>query len=587
MNPLELEKAQYLKGLVNELNQAKRGEKGSIVERACEYLCCSKDKLYKQLSQFGYQEERKARADKGQIGISRNDAQILSGLIRHSSRDTGKVLMSVEQAVDIAYANDRIGEMYSKSTVLRAFDKYKLHPKQVKGMETTRSMRSLHPNHTCQFDVSICVLYYLKNHKGLRAMPESEFYKNKPHNLEKVKNERVLRYLMTDHYSGAFFLRYYVAAGENTETITRFLFEAFCERNSGELVYGVPMVLIWDAGSANIAHQTRHLLDLLQVTHIAHTPGKPWAKGQVESTHNIIEKQFEGRLAFMPINSIEELNEAAQAWSVNFQSTKLHSRHNQTRYGMWQTIRQEQLRLIPDVELVKGMMQQTKPDTRTVSSHDLAITFAPKGYGSQRYSLSQIPHICSGDEVEVYVNPYSAPDIRVKSTDEYGEEHVHEVKAIEVDQAGFDITAPVYGENYASTRDTQIDKSRAELDVQAWGTDNNREIKKARKSGKSVAYNGEINPMADVEQTTAPAHMKRKGTSMHIEPTTKVTEPKLTVTGTLKKLRAALKPTSKEMETINKVVKARFPEGATESEIDTFIQQWEQGYDNYTQANAQ
>lgn len=88
-----------------------------------------------------------------------------------------------------------------------------------------------------------------------------------------------MRYLATDHYSGAFFLRYYLAPGENTETITQFLLEAFCERDTGELMYGVPQILIWDAGSANIAHQTRHMLDMLEVKHIAHTPGRPWAKG--------------------------------------------------------------------------------------------------------------------------------------------------------------------------------------------------------------------------------------------------------------------------------------------------------------------
>ena len=92
----------------------------------------------------------------------------------------------------------------------------------------------------------------------------------------------------------------------------------------------------------------------------------------------------------MPIESLDELNQAAQAWSVSFQSTKLHSRHHQTRYAMWQTIRQEQLRIIPDVELAKGMMQQTKPDVRTVSSNDLAIAFSPKGYGPQRYSLARV-----------------------------------------------------------------------------------------------------------------------------------------------------------------------------------------------------
>ncbi|MGL1089448.1 transposase, partial [Vibrio vulnificus] len=84
------------------------------------------------------------------------------------------------------------------------------------------------------------------------------------------------------------------------------------------------------------------------------TPGRPWAKGQVESTHNLVERRFEGRLAFMTVHSIEELNQQATRWSVGFQSLVEHGRHKKTRFGMWQTIQNEQLRLIKDATLVKS-----------------------------------------------------------------------------------------------------------------------------------------------------------------------------------------------------------------------------------------
>ncbi|MDC5755212.1 transposase [Vibrio europaeus] len=585
MNSLELEQAKYLQGIANELEDAKHGEKGKIIQRACQHLTWSKDKLYSRLNNLGFSSGRTTRTDKGNTSVSKAHASAIASLIRASSRDNNKILMTVGQAIDIAFANDLIPEQFSESSVKRALKRYGLEPRKMQGMTTTTSMRSLHPNHTYQFDVSICVLYYLSGKKGLRAMPESEFYKNKPNNLERIRNERVLRYLVTDHFSGAFFLRYYIAPGENTETITQFLFDAFCERDGQELVYGVPKNLVWDAGSANISHQTKHLLEILQVNHLVHTPGKPWAKGQVESTHNIVERHFESRLAFMTVDSVEELNRAAQAWSIGFQSTKKHTRHKQTRYAKWQTIRAEQLRLIPDVNLVRSMMQQTKPETRKVSHNDLSISFAPKGYGSHRYSLEHIKHISSGDEVKVYINPYSAPDLRVISTDDHGEEHIHEVKAMEMDDAGFPLNAPVYGESYASTRKTVVDRNRSSLDKEAWGTDDSKEIKRRRK-GKAVAFDGEIDSMADVHKSTPPIHMRRPGTELKIEKNT-IEEPIMSFVGLLGKVKARLNPDKEAFKTIKKVLKLRHPEGATESEMHIFIQQWEQGHDSNVKASSQ
>ncbi|HAS6636677.1 DDE-type integrase/transposase/recombinase [Vibrio parahaemolyticus] len=582
MNALELERAQYLKHLMAELDGAGRGEKGSIIQRATEYLCISKNKLYQELAALGWASGRKKRNDSGELAITRTEAELLANLMRQSERDSGKRLMTIRDAIDIALANGQLSQDISESTVLRAFKRFRVHPNQLNTMETTTSQRSLYPNHAWQFDVSICVLYYLKGGKGLRVMAEDEFYKNKPKNLDRIVNERVLRYLATDHYSGAFFLRYYVAPGENTETITKFLFEAFCERNTGELMYGVPQLLIWDAGSANIAHQTRHMLDMLEVKHIAHTPGRPWAKGQVESTHNIVERRFESRLAFTTINSIEELNQYAVKWSMGFQALKAHSRHKTSRFGLWQTIRTEQLRLIKDVELVKSMMQQTKPEVRKVRPNELSISFAPKGYASLDYSLAHIPHIIAGDEVKVFVNPYKTPAIRVMSIDDMGQEHTHEALPIERDAAGFNLQAPIIGEQHKAIRETQTDISRKRLDTAAWGTDNPRDIKKVRK-GRVPAFNGDINPMADIEQQSVPFFMPRRGTEMSVEGQP-LTEQKMTIIGALNRFKKAFNPRKEELASVRALLKKQHPDGLTESELKTLIELWEQGGNEYAQS---
>ena len=582
MNALELEQAKYLKDIMDALDMAGRGEKGAIIQRATDYLCCSRNKLYQKLTNLGWQSGRKNRTDKGDMSLTRTETEFLANLMRQSERQSGKRLMTVRDAVEIAFANGKLTKEVSESTVLRAFNHFRLHPNQLNRMETTTSQRTLHPNHAWQFDVSICVLYYLRGGKGLQVMSEDEFYKNKPKNLEKIAKERVLRYLATDHYSGSFFLRYYIAPGENTETISRFLFEAFCERETKELMYGVPSILIWDAGSANIAHQTRHMLDMLEVKHIAHTPGRPWAKGQVESTHNVVERHFESRLAFMVVESVEQLNQCAIQWSIGFQSLREHSRHRSSRYGMWQTIRAEQLRIIPNIELVKSMMQQTKPEVRKVRSHELSISFAPKGYASLDYSLAHIPYLIAGDEVEVFVNPYKAPTIRVISIDESGEKHTHEALPIERDAAGFNVNAPIVGQEHKSIRETKTDISRKQLDTAAWGTDNPREIKKIRKK-QTAAFNGEVNPMADIEQQTVPSFMPRRGLEMEIagQP---LTEHQISFIGALNRIKKALNPSREEFDSIRTWFKQSNPHGATETEIQTFIAAWEQQDDNAQRA---
>jgi hypothetical protein len=436
-------------------------------------------------------------------------------------------------------------------------------------------MRSLHPNHVWQFDVSLCVLYYLKNQQGLRVMEQDEFYKNKPFNLERIKNERVLRYLVTDHFSGAFHLAYYVAPGENVETLTKFLLEAFTKRGREELLHGVPQILIWDAGSANQAHQTKHLLDKLGVKHHAHVPGCPWAKGQVESTHNVIERKFESRLSFCRVDTIEALNEMATTWSVSFQSTQVHSRHRQTRYGLWQTIRPQQLRVIADMAMLRAALQQTKPAVRKVKPQQLKIAFAPKGYKTMEYSLAHIPGICAGDEVQVTINPYRSPAVDITTWDDQGEPHMFSAEPIETDTAGFALDAPVFGQGYQSMPKTRAARHAEEADRRAYGTAERSELKKVRKS--QPAFGGDIDPLADVRALSLPAHVQRPGTQLEIDAAAIPQAVRLPVTVALRRIRDALRLPPVQMRALNQFVRKHYTEGLDDIEIEQLIDQLEAG----------
>lgn len=567
---LPFEQLKYLEGIAKELDIEGHGNQGQIIERAGAFLGFSRSTLYKHLSLVGWTSQRKLRGDRGASKISREEAFAVSNLILQSERNTGKTLMSVDDAIDIAHANGLINERSSASSMLRKMEDFGCHPKQLAHNPITQSMRSLHPNHVWQFDVSVCVLYYLKGQDGLKVMETSDFYKNKPANLDRIKNDRVLRYLVTDHYSSAFHVSYILSPGESVEAITQFLIEAFSKRSKNELMHGVPFIMIWDAGSANMAAMTKRLLDKLGVIHIAHTPGRPWAKGQVESMHNVIEKKLESRLTYKVINSVEELNEMATEWSVAFQSQFAHSRHGKTRYGLYQTIRSEQLRLAPDPEVMRSFVQTNRVE-RTIKALDLSITFVPgKGYGSLTYTLRHLP-VMAGEKVFVSVNLYRCPAIDVEVVDENGEIQSHIVEPIVKDAAGFNINAPVYGEDYQSIAETLPQQNRKAMDLAAWGSDDPLEIKRRRKSKvRAVGFDGAVDPMADIRQKKLPSFMQRKGSELQIEKQI-INEAPISEVKAWKMLSDATGLKGSAIVPYKQALKEAYPDGFTRQQLDTFI----------------
>lgn len=503
----------YLRGLAKRLDEAPAGSKKEIIQGASAFLGKCEQTIYELLKGAGWSASRKRRNDRGKLSVTQREAMIVSCMVMESCRENGKKTLSVKNAIKIAINNGLIASAAAPSTYLRAMRAYGVHPDQIDRPKPHSTLSSLHPNYAWQFDVSVCVLFYIDDN-GARPMPKNEFYKNKPQNFEKIKKKRVLRYLITDHYTGTFFVKYYLAAGENQETLFHFLMDAFASKNdSREPFHGVPFHLIWDLGSANQSHMIKTLLDRLQVKHLAHKDGEPRAKGQVESTHNLVEREFEGLLRLTEIKSIDDLNQKARLWMRYYNSTAIHGRYNDTRYTKWRTIEPEELRLAPSLEICQSLLE-TKPVLRTVTGN-LTIRHKIAGYDPMEYSVMDIPTIRVGDKIEVRVNPYRAPNIHIIEQDQNGKEVLFDCEPIQKDSAGFPLDAPVIGQEYKSLPDTETDRLRKEMARIAYGAETDEEAEKARRN-KEPMFGGAIKAFQHMENHPDIYYMVRPGTDLNL-----------------------------------------------------------------------
>lgn len=563
MHPAELDQMDYLRRFALRLRAAGHGERGPLVAEAMSWLGISKETLYKRLKTVGWSSGRKLRADKGDSRVSEKEVKAVAGILRASHRQTGKELTPVRDAIDIALANELLAERVAPETMLRLMRRYDCHPRQLARPEPHVNMRSLHPNHVWQLDASVCVLYYLRNGR-VGVMDERKFNVRKPRDLARVSNKRVMRYACTDHTTGNVLCRYYNVAGEDQQTLFEFLMWAM-HRTDGHVMHGVPWMLVWDAGSANMSHAISALLTALMIRHWAHVPGNPRAKGQVEGVHNIIERKFEGLLTFARIDSVEQLNAEMDQWLRAFNGTAIHSRHKHTRDGLWQTIRQDQLRLCPPVELCKVLMH-SKPVERTVKGN-LTVQYTIKGQEPAVYSVEHVPNVRVGETVTLAVNPYHVPNIFIIGQADDGSTRYIECEPIATDHAGFFVTSPVFGESYASKPDTGVDTARKDLNEAAYGERDTLDAIAARNKGR-LAFDGQIDPFKHIhaKAAAAPSHILRRGTEMDVPDPVHVELRPLTHVQALFELRARLGRKVEPAEAA--LVRELYPDGVPETDLD-------------------
>ncbi|WMO14349.1 hypothetical protein [Pseudoalteromonas piscicida] len=501
-----------------QLDNADHGQKGTIREKACETLGLSKDALYRKLKKLGWQSGKAKRSDAGTTSMSDEAIEVMVSLLNQSVRANGKRTMHVPVAKSILAANGY--ESVSTSQISRVLARYHASIQMLDKATPHKQLRSLGPNHVHQVDPSYCLLYYPPERKNRQVkgvcqsyMDESHFYANKPDNLDSIKNLRVWRYVLTDHFSGAVRVKYYQAAGETTANLFDFLMWCWSQHDGSPLM-GVPEMLVWDKGSANSSKAIKNVLKSLQVKCEEHKAGSPRAKGSVENGNDLVETQFESRLLMEPVNSVDELNAAAWAWQEAYNANKIkdqnckHTRHKMPRLDVWLMIYQPEfrhrLRQLPDEQICRLLLTK-EGETRKVKG-DLTVTYRhPVTHSQLVYDVSELEHILNGMTVEVSpVIVGESPDLMVGVKTPLGDVVYHQVKPLEFDVAGFRIDAPVIGERYANHAENATQLAIKAADRLAYPNMSDEEIEKAKKA-KAAPFGGKLvthSHLKDVEHET-------------------------------------------------------------------------------------
>lgn len=473
---------------------APRGGKEAVYAAAAHRLGLSRATLLRHLHSVAVRPQRKRRADSGQFELPRPEAETLSAYLQQHFRGNGKRSINMDQAVADLRANGLIralrtdpdtGELLplSSSAIARALRGYGLHPEQLRRLPPAQQQSTPHPNHTWQMDASVCTLFYLDD-DGARDMPANVFYKNKPENFERVARQRVTRFVITDHTSGAIKVRY-ALGGESVANFAEFFLWAIGQH--GRLpMHGVPLQLMVDPGSG-MAGAFKNLVRRLRIKLIVNAPGNPRAKGQVENAQNLVEMGFESQFRAHRPGSLAELNARAAVWQDHFNATALHSRHGKTRAMKWMEITAEQLRVAPSLDVCRQLL--TAADQACRVNNFLQVQF---GGSNRRWDVRSVPGVTPGEKLAITFNAYNDREVFAVLAGPDGEEVLHPCPLIEQDANGFTVGAPVIGGGYVALPDTVADTARKRTELLATGAATQEAARQLRKQRDHEVFNGAV-----------------------------------------------------------------------------------------------
>jgi len=387
-------------------------ERARLQRRISEITGWSRNKVYELARKGGWSSGRKTRADKGRWALSQEQVLQLAALTKKSKRKGRRMIAPAEVVLDVARMNGLVDKEVSPASLCRYLRNLNLSRKQQREAidnGTHTNIATEHPNHEWQVDVTPCVQFYF-NKKGLKV--DDSIYdpvaKNKTEALERLsKRHKILRYVCVDHYSGAFFVRYYNAPGENSGDALDFIIRAMRPKSDPDRYpfRGVPRRICADRGGAFKNYMLQNFLEHLECELYLHAPENPNRKGAVESFMNAWEQYFESRLSYERINNLDELNELAELYCLRYNATKKHRRHGHTRTAMWSTIKNDELRNLPDEDAVREIIS-LRPETRKVNA-DQNIVF-----NTEIYFVAESALI--GEMVVVRRNPWARDEVTVE-----------------------------------------------------------------------------------------------------------------------------------------------------------------------------
>lgn len=474
-------------------NAADSKERKAIIEEYARITGRSISFCYKELKKSGYDSGRTARKDRGKSNINADMIKTVASLVKAGIRENGKKTMPVNVALDILKRNG-LDVGVGESRLRELLREYKVDGENLKKETHHGRMRSEYPNQVHEVDPSVALIYFAPDSAKSKIIEDSEYYKNKDffHDGKdkkgrQIKRKKCLRYVLTDHYSGSICVRYYSAYGETAEYLYDFLLYAWGRKEREDYAFhGVPETLLWDKGSANISKSVSNALKSLGVRSITHSAGNPRAKGQVENANNLIETHLECLFRIEGVSGIEEMNEAAERFCIEYNTKQKIKRMGMTissRHSLWQKIPIEKLRELPDLELCRQIFSAGVLERKVRA--DLTVSlYHNKAKRTLFYSLINLP-VEKGDRVNcqplLFGDEYKAI-IWFEGRDEYNKkiELSYEVKPIEVDEAGFDINAAVIGKEYKRTELTEGERETKAIEETA------KEIRQRADANKNI-----------------------------------------------------------------------------------------------------
>lgn len=420
-------------------------ERALMARKLAGHYNCSVSTIWRVANKAGIR-SRSPRSDKGKTKASEDTLKHIAGLIYTSGSLNGKFTFEVKeiikhleqdfgQVIELSYP--RICELLrQRGYTMKEFRKPTPH----------KQLLSEYPNHAHQFDVSICSQWYFDEKVGEICERDTvrTHYKNKMEQTVEAQykgKNKIYRYILVDHCSGAFFLHYYYDLGENSVSGSNFLFKSWSGKKElidptlktnylgAYMFQGLPEILITDNGALVRNKEVRNLLESLKITVKLHAPGNPRAKGMVEGLMWIVEKKFESRLRICSMKNIDELNAHALKWCVEYNIDKSFRRVENIHYSradIWRKIKQENFRKCVSAD-IWAMLLQSDEITRNVDGNG-RIDF--KG---RKYTVTN-PNICH-NKVIIKINAFEYPSINVHHNGE-----VYTIEPDTVDEFGRSIS---------------------------------------------------------------------------------------------------------------------------------------------------
>lgn len=547
---------------------AGHGGKEAVYAAACQHLGLSRATLMRRLKEVTVKPVRKRRSDAGKVGLSLADAQRLSAQMMEGYRANDKSIQALrlslvqlrkENPLFASTTEPDSGEtrQLSESACSRALRTYALHPEQLRQPDPVQALASAHPNDVWQIDASISTLFYVpgQGQKGMQDMAPAEFYSGKPENFEKIKRQRLTRYVLTDHCSGSIFV-HYVPGGESVVNMAESFLAAIAQRPDQQM-YGVPLHLMMDPGSAGIGGAFKNLLRRLQVTPVVNQAGNPRAKGQVENAHNLVETNFESGFKFTHVPDIEWINAQAQLWMCWYNSTKKHGRHGLTRWAKWMEIRQEELRLVEGA-LARELLTH-EPETPKVDRQQTVR------FSGRVWDVRNVPGVLVGGKLAVTYNPFNPEIAFVVQHDADGQEILIPIEEAKEGEHGFRESAALIGREHKSLPDTLAVTNRKAIERLTTGTNTDEAAAAARKA-KALPFAGTHKPYAHLEDLPAVTMLPRRGTTLQTGTNVAQAESELlTPFQAVKALVAKGVSMSPELVAM---LKSLYPAGVPETELD-------------------